>query len=162
MQDIYRNHNCRLVYLHLALKSGYHDEDRDKIKVSIRTLAGIVGISVSAVRHAIAQLEKAQLVKRDNEYLVVKKWIIEAAPTPRNLLVKAKKSGEGANMGEALDRQIREFQEKVMAAVREMSKSELEGWLAELKDGRLARRRGVYLRPTENNVKWLQSVIDKL
>lgn len=162
MQDIYRNHNCRLVYLHLALKSGYHDDDRDRIKTSIRILAGTVGISVSAVRHALAQLEKAQLVKRDGDYLVVKKWIIDAAPTPRNIIAKAKKSGVPNTMYDDFQKQIQEFQQRVYEAVRDMSKSELQEKLSELMEGRSTRLRRVTLKSTEQNIRWLNSVIEKL
>lgn len=47
--SLYRNHNARLVYLHLALRSGYHDNDRDLIDVSVRRLADAVA-SLSARR----------------------------------------------------------------------------------------------------------------
>ena len=57
-RHIYKSANCRLVYLHLVLKAGYHDDDRDIVDVSIRNLAMRVGISVSATRHALRMLEK--------------------------------------------------------------------------------------------------------
>ena len=62
IQPIYRNVNARLVYLHLVLKSGYHDNDRDLVSISLRRIAAEVGLTLSATRHAISQLEKAQLL----------------------------------------------------------------------------------------------------
>lgn len=80
---IYKNHNARLVYLHMALKSGYHDTDRDLIDISIRRLAMAVGLTVSATRHALAQLERAQLVTKQGPVYKVKKWIIQEPITSR-------------------------------------------------------------------------------
>lgn len=80
---VYRNQNARLVYLHLALISGYHDDDRDLTDISIRRLATAVGLTVSATRHAIAQLETARLIDRQGPFLHIKKWIIESTVTPR-------------------------------------------------------------------------------
>lgn len=71
----YRNHNIRLVYLHLVLDSGYHDSDRDIYPSSIRSLAMDAGVSVSAARHALATLERDGLVSRESGLLKVKKWI---------------------------------------------------------------------------------------
>lgn len=60
--EVYRNRNSRLVYLHLCLKSGYRTDDRDRIRISIRRLAWEVGVTSSAARYALQQLEKAQLI----------------------------------------------------------------------------------------------------
>lgn len=80
---LYRNKNVRLVYLHLALKSGYHDNDRDLIDISIRNLAWAVGLSVSATRHALHILELAKMIKRAGPLWHVRKFIIEQEITPR-------------------------------------------------------------------------------
>ena len=74
---IYRNVNARLVYLHLVLKSGYHDHDRDLLTMSFRRLSAETGLSLSAIRHAINCLVKANLLTRQGELWLVKKWIIE-------------------------------------------------------------------------------------
>lgn len=81
--SVYKNPNARLVYLHLCLKAGYHDDDRDLVDISLRSLAMGVGITLSATRHAIAQLERAQLLTRQGTIWVVRKWIMEADITPR-------------------------------------------------------------------------------
>lgn len=80
---VYRNKNVRLVYLHLVLKSGYHDNDRDLIDISIRNLAWSVGLSVSATRHALHTLEQARMIKRSGPLWHVRKFIIEQEITPR-------------------------------------------------------------------------------
>lgn len=83
IQPIYRNVNARLVYLHLVLKSGYHDNDRDLVSISLRRIAAEVGLTLSATRHAISQLEKAQLLTRQGSIWFVKKWILEQTITTR-------------------------------------------------------------------------------
>lgn len=83
MPTIYGNINARLVYLHLVLKSGYHDDDRDMITMSIRRIAADLNLSLSAVRHAIAQLERAHLLQRTGPVWAVKKWIVEQKITSR-------------------------------------------------------------------------------
>lgn len=91
---LYRNAHVRLVYLHLALRSGYHDTDRDLMSTSIRRLAAAVGLSVSATRHALAQLEKAQLVTRQGPLFQVKKWILQETITTRPKTIKQQKAIE--------------------------------------------------------------------
>lgn len=80
---VYRNKNVRLVYLHLVLKSGYHDNDRDLIDISIRNLAWSTGLSVSATRHALRILEQARMIKRSGPLWHVRKFIIDQEITPR-------------------------------------------------------------------------------
>lgn len=82
-RDLYRNVNVRLVYLHLVLKSGYHDHDRDQVRISYRSLAADTGLTVSAVRHAINILVKwRMLIRKDNTW-IVRKWCQEQTITTR-------------------------------------------------------------------------------
>lgn len=80
---VYRNTNVRLLYLHLCLKCGYHDHDRDIYDRSLRSMAADCGLTLSAVRHALHILEQAQLVSKVGSVWQVKKYIQSAAPTPR-------------------------------------------------------------------------------
>ena len=115
---VYKNHNARLVYLHLALKSGYHDDDRDLIEISIRRLAMATGLTVSATRHAVAQLERARLLVKEGPFWHVKKWIVESTVTPRAKTAKQQKAieleaqrrseNEQREREEAIQRQQRE------------------------------------------------------
>lgn len=95
---VYRNKNVRLVYLHLVLKSGYHDNDRDLIDISIRNLAWAVGLSVSATRHALHILELAKMIKRAGPLWHVRKFVIEQEITPR---VKTAKEAKKKAVAEA-------------------------------------------------------------
>ena len=82
-KTLYQNINVRLVYLHLVLKSGYHDYNRDMISISLRQLSMEVGITLGAVRHALEILTKAKMIyKKDNVYHV-RKWIVEQKITSR-------------------------------------------------------------------------------
>lgn len=100
MPEIYRNVTARLVYVHLSLKAGYHDADRDLAAVSIRRLAGDVGCTVSAIRHALKQLERHQLVTREGNAWRVKKWVEEQKITTR-----ARTKRELQDQLQALERQ---------------------------------------------------------
>lgn len=82
-RDLYRNVNVRLVYLHLVLKSGYHDHDRDQVRISYRSLAADSGLTLSQVRHAIKILIKwHMLIRKDNTW-TVRKWCQEQTITTR-------------------------------------------------------------------------------
>ena len=80
---IYRNPNSRLVYIHMALKAGYHDDDRDVLDTSIRILSAETGLSFSATRHALRMLEDAALIKKEGTTWIVKKWLPMGNVTPR-------------------------------------------------------------------------------
>lgn len=80
---LYKNVNVRLVYLHLVLKSGYHDHDRDIVHTSFRQLSADVGITLSACRHAVSLLERYQMLKRQGDYWYIRKFIEQPVITPR-------------------------------------------------------------------------------
>lgn len=83
LHSVYRNQNVRLLYLHLCLKAGYHDDDRDIVDMSLRRLAADCGLTLSATRHALKVLSDAQLVKIQEGIILVKKWSQEPSITPR-------------------------------------------------------------------------------
>lgn len=80
---LYGNLNLRLVYFHLCLKSGYHDDDRDMLHVSLRRLADEVGITLSALRHSLKILEGMSFIRVENSTIYVKKWVDERPITKR-------------------------------------------------------------------------------
>lgn len=97
MPRLYDNINVRLVYLHLTLRSGYHDNDRDLIARSIRRLAYEVGISVAAVRHSLQVLRSAgMIVVNPDRSISVKKWVVTEAITARAKTRKQQKQQETA------------------------------------------------------------------
>lgn len=74
--SLYRSMSVRLVYLHLVCKSGYHSDNQDQVRVSVRNLASDVGLSVSATRHALTLLSSAGLLSRlEDGTLLVKKFV---------------------------------------------------------------------------------------
>lgn len=81
--EVYKNTTARLIYLHMSLKAGYHDADRDLVKLSIRRLSADVGVTVSATRHALRLLERVGLLTREGELWRVKKWVEEQQITTR-------------------------------------------------------------------------------
>lgn len=83
ISEIYKNPTARLLYLHMSLKAGYHDADRDLVRQSIRRLSADVGVTVSATRHALRQLERAGLLTREGDLWRVKKWVEEQQITTR-------------------------------------------------------------------------------
>lgn len=81
--SVYRNVNARLLYVHMALKAGYHDDDRDVLDTSIRILSAQTGLTISAVRHALHVLEGVRLIKREGSAWIVKKWLPMQTTSPR-------------------------------------------------------------------------------
>ena len=93
-RTLYRNPSVRLVYFHLCLKAGYHDNDRDVCSLSIRSLAADVGLTVSAVRHALHVLESSGLIARSGPVTTVKKFVLEQPVTTRAKTEREKRKQE--------------------------------------------------------------------
>lgn len=83
LPSVYRNVNARLLYLHMALRAGYHDDDRDILETSIRILSAQTGLTISAVRHALHVLEGVRLIKKEGAAWIVKKWLPMQTTSPR-------------------------------------------------------------------------------
>lgn len=81
--ELYRNVSVRCVYMHLTFKSGYHDDDRDQIRTSLRRIAADTGCTLAAVRHAVRALQKAGLLKIEGKTWHVTKWVVGQAITTR-------------------------------------------------------------------------------
>ena len=156
---LYRNKNARLLYLHMVLKAGYHDNDRDILDKSFRILASEVGLTLSATRHAVAQLEAAGLLKKEQGSWRVKKWIVQEIPTPRTQKTTDRKNGDADNLGARYNQQAEQYKQAVYKAVRSMTKEQLEAWLQELQSGRSLRHMGVQLNANQANIAWLKKVI---
>ena len=80
---LYRNANTRLIYLELVLGSSYQQETKDRYQGSFRTLAARVGVTVSAVRNSLKQLQALGMVSPIEGGWIVKKWIEQPAIIPR-------------------------------------------------------------------------------
>lgn len=159
MPEVYRNQAARLLYIHMALCAGYHDDDRDMVRQSLRVMAVRAGLTLSAVRHALGLLQRAGLVSRESEAWRVKKWFVDTPPTPRRQPKDRRAAHEASSIADNAERQLSEWQATVMQAVREMTRDELETWLDELRDGRSLRHHGAQLNANAKNIEWLECVI---
>lgn len=84
MREVYRNINATRIYLHMVLLSGYHDDDRDIITISMRSICCQLNISLSAVRHSLRVLQSAGLIKPlAKSTWQVNKWVLQGDITPR-------------------------------------------------------------------------------
>ena len=159
MPEVYRNRTARLLYMHLSLAAGYHDEDRDLVKQSLRVMALRAGLTLSAVRHALGLLQRAGLVSKDGDVWRVKKWFVDTPPTPRRQPKDRRAAHEASSVADKYDDELRKWRENVERAVREMTRDELAAWLDELRDGRSLRHHGAQLTANERNIAWLEGVI---
>lgn len=114
MPAVYRNEHARLLYLHMALRAGYHDNDRDICRISLRRLAAEVGLTLSATRHALKVLESAALVKRWGDAFAVRKFVMAAPVTPRPRSEKKRREQEAKAIEDAMraEREQREADER--------------------------------------------------
>lgn len=77
---VYANSNAVRVYLHLCLRCGYHDGDRDIITLSIRRLSYDLGLTLSATRHALKLLlDQGLLQYNGGSTWTVIKWVTKKA-----------------------------------------------------------------------------------
>lgn len=117
---LYRNPATRLVYLHLCLRSGYHDYDRDISSLSIRRLAYETGLSIGAVRNALEQLTKFQMIARQGQLTKVRKFILEQ-PISKRAQTKKQEAAQKA-------RQQRQAEQRQAAAAREERQKNVDAW----------------------------------
>lgn len=96
--EVYRNPNVRILYLHLVLLAGYHDNDRDVVRVSLRNLAAQTGLTLSATRHAIQLLIKWRLLLHRKSYFKVVKYVEESPISGRARTKKAQEAKNRATM----------------------------------------------------------------
>ena len=169
LPQVYRNTNTRLLYLHLVLKSGYHNEDRDLARISLRNLAAAAGLTLSATRHALHILGEAGLVAKEGEAWRVRKWFVADPPTPRTQRNTAKSPAVGLQDGrpqEVIDAERaaarKAYQARLLHSVRECTPEELRSWLSELQDGRQLVHHGASLSPSKANIEWLEQIIQRI
>ena len=103
-KTLYQNINVRLVYLHLVLKSGYHDYNRDMISISLRQLSTEVGITLGAVRHALEILTKAKMIYKKDNVFHVRKWIVEQKITSRATKIRQEQAIQNQKDRESADK----------------------------------------------------------
>lgn len=126
--------NARLTYLHLVLSAGYHAEDRDEVRVTLRQLSSQLNLTTSAVRHSLYLLERDGLVTRkDSATLLVKTFVAPVYAAPR--------SGKATVQNSAADQQrmrevsrLRSELESLRNAWRELeARGELDAYRDDMK-----------------------------
>lgn len=155
--EIFRNFSAVRVYTYMVCKCGYHDDDRDILKMSYRQIAWRSGVSESACRHALKQLEKYELISRSEDHWVVKKWLPSDDPTPRP---QGKKSARGAaslDIERQLDQQLQDWQRKVKMIVDDMTKKELQDAIQAGQESTTIRLRSIVMKSNETNLHWLKN-----
>lgn len=162
--SLYRNHNARLVYLHLALKSGYHDDDRDLIDISIRSLAATVGLTVSATRHSLRVLEQSEMIAREGQRWRVRKFFLDVKPQSRRQATTSKASTPDmydvtAQTAEMNDRRRerellrQENQRRRSEWFMNAGRDELHAALKALQSGRSYRNGATIIAPSEEDIE---------
>lgn len=159
--EVYRNVNARLLYLHMCLKAGWHDNDKDRLTASIRQLACDVGITVSACRHALGVLEGAKLIARRDNVWYVRKWFMDNPPTPRPRAKDKARDGKVGSFMDSYEAEVKEYQRQLLEAIRQCDRAELEEWRAELEAGKRYYHHGSVINPNQANIAWLTDVINK-
>lgn len=154
--EVYRNPNARLVYLHLCLVAGYHDTDRDLVRISIRQLAAQVGLTLSATRFAVAQLEKNGLLAHTESVWRVKKWFEEQTITSRKKSAQEARKAEKEKTAADARRKEAEKQEEEsqrLEAIRSTGKTPFEEYF----EGKMAEAAAGDLEAQEivNKRKWM-------
>lgn len=157
--QIYRNLNARLLYIHMALKAGYHDDDRDVCRQSIRNLSADVGITVSAVRNALLQLEKSGLISRGSDCWIVKKWVATETPSPRTQATVAKKTYVLSDAIRKNDEEQEERTRQIYEWLRTSGQDEIMALVEKLKGGKMARINGQRIYPSAKAIEWFQNQI---
>ena len=115
--QIYRNDHAKIVYLHLVLISGYHDEDRDQTPISIRQICYDTGLSLSAVRHSLKVLISAGLLSRSGITWTVKKFVLDKPISPRIRSEKKRSAAENLERERIIKEEQSQRENQELAAV---------------------------------------------
>lgn len=155
--QIYRNTHARLVYIHMALKAGYHDDDRDICRISIRSLAADVGITVSATRNALLQLDKAGLISKSSDCWIVKKWVLQESPTPRTQKTASNKDSKLSAEIRKNDQEQEERARQIMDWVRSSTREQIQELVTKLENGKMSRINGQRVYPSSQSIQWFEN-----
>lgn len=159
--DVWQNPNISRLYFFMALKCGYHDDDRDILKISLRSLAAQASLTLSATRHALKVLETAKLVAHEKEAWRVTKFVLDKKPTSRTQKTTATMSAseESADKARAADMKKEEELRMKREFLHNASASEIQAIIDKLNE-RKPRPTSVdnivfYYREIENLQEWI-------
>lgn len=155
--QIYRNIHARLVYIHMALKAGYHDDDRDICRLSIRNLAADVGITVSATRNALLQLEKSGLISKSSDCWIIKKWVLQESATPRTQKTASNKDSKLSAEIRKNDQEQEERARQIMDWVRSSTREQIQELVTKLENGKPSRINGQRVYPSSQSIQWFEN-----
>lgn len=155
--QIYRNIHARLVYIHMALKAGYHDDDRDICRLSIRSLSADTGITVSATRNALLQLEKSGLISKSSDCWIVKKWVLQESPIPRTQKTVSNKDSKLSAEIRKNDQEQEERSRQIFEWVRSSTREQIQELVTKLENGKLARINGQRVYPSAQSIQWFEN-----
>lgn len=155
--QIYRNIHARLVYIHMSLKAGYHDDDRDICRLSIRSLAADVGITVSATRNALLQLEKSGLISKSSDCWIVKKWVLQESLTPRTQKTASNKDSKLSTEIRKNDQELEERTRQITEWVRSSTREQIQELVTKLENGKMARINGQRVYPSAQSIQWFEN-----
>lgn len=138
--ELYQNVNVRCVYLHLVLRSGYHDDDRDKIRTSLRRVALQTGCTLAAVRHAVKVLQSHGLLKIEGPTWQVTKWVIGQNITSRaqQRAQAAAASKTAEQQQRARERELKDMERERQTAAAKLSDEERQEVLQDLQSGKFS------------------------
>lgn len=159
--DVWKNPNICRLYFYMALKCGYHDDDRDILKISIRNLAAQASLTLSATRHALKVLESQQLVTQEKDAFRVTKFVLDKKPTSRTQKTTATMSAseEAAEKARAADMKKEEEMRMKREFLHNASAAEIQTIIDKLNE-RKPRSTSVgniqfYYREIENLEQWI-------
>lgn len=116
LPEVYKSLSARVLYLHLVCVSGYHTDNQDQVRKSVRALSYETGLTLSAVRHALKVLRDNDLVAHQDGCFIVRKYVQpiiatrpkNAEPVKDGTEQAARQEIEKRRMTEELDR-LRRF-----------------------------------------------------
>lgn len=158
---IWSSASCRTLYLHLVLKSGWHDDDRDIIRSSIRQLSANTGLTKSAVEHAIRQLTKAGLLDKVGQAYRVTKWTLQPKPSPRPRQDQQRAAAASSDVARKWEEQLEESRRRLIHTVSTITKEEGLQWIQEVEDGRYLKHGGCTLPRRKDWLEWLKKEVAK-
>lgn len=102
--DVWRNKNTARLYYYMAMVCGYQDNDRDLLDKSIRGLAADAGMTISACRNALRQLQRSGLLTKEQDgHWRICKFVLQDKPSKR-----AKTKQQEQDMERARERELRD------------------------------------------------------